>query len=99
MSSSSVQEAPVILISHDYELVGLYGLYVAQTGLVLVRVSIAVKRHHDHSNSYKGKHLIGWLTFQNSNLLSSWWDMQCAGKHDAGEGAENSISQPEGNRK
>ena len=21
--------------------------------------SIAVKRHHDHSNSYKGKHLIG----------------------------------------
>jgi hypothetical protein len=26
---------------------------------VLVRVSIAVKRHHDHSNSYKGRHLIG----------------------------------------
>ena len=26
---------------------------------VLVRVSIAVKRHHDHSNSYKGKHLTG----------------------------------------
>ena len=25
---------------------------------VLVRVSIAVKRHHDLSNSYKGKHLI-----------------------------------------
>ena len=25
---------------------------------VLVRVSIAVKRHHDHDNSYKGKHLI-----------------------------------------
>ena len=24
----------------------------------LVRVSIAVKRYHDHSNSYKGKHLI-----------------------------------------
>jgi hypothetical protein len=29
----------------------------------LNRCSIAVKRHHDHSNSYKGKHLIGgWLT-------------------------------------
>ena len=26
---------------------------------VLVRVSIAVKRHQDHSNSYKGKHLTG----------------------------------------
>jgi len=24
-----------------------------------LRVSIVVKRHHDHSNSYKGKHLIG----------------------------------------
>ena len=26
---------------------------------VLFRVSIAVKRHHDHNNSYKGKHWIG----------------------------------------
>ena len=26
---------------------------------VLVRVSVAVKRHHDHGNSHKGKHLIG----------------------------------------
>ena len=26
-------------------------------GIVLVRVSIAVKKCHDHSNSYKGKHL------------------------------------------
>ena len=26
---------------------------------VLVRVSIAMKRHHDHNNSSKGKHLIG----------------------------------------
>ena len=25
---------------------------------VLVRVSIAAKRHHDHGNSHKGKHLI-----------------------------------------
>ena len=27
--------------------------------IVLVRVSVAVKRHHDHDNSYKGKHFIG----------------------------------------
>ena len=26
---------------------------------ILARVYIAVKRHHDHSNSYKGKHFIG----------------------------------------
>jgi hypothetical protein len=26
---------------------------------VLVGVSSAVKRHHDHSNSYKGNHLLG----------------------------------------
>ena len=28
-------------------------------GLVLVRVSIAVNRHHDQGNSYKEQHLIG----------------------------------------
>jgi hypothetical protein len=27
--------------------------------VVLVRVSVVVKRHHDHSNLYKGNHLIG----------------------------------------
>ena len=26
---------------------------------VLVEVLIAVKRHHDHHNLYKGKHLVG----------------------------------------
>jgi hypothetical protein len=26
---------------------------------VIVRVSIPAKRHHDHSNSYNGKHLTG----------------------------------------
>lgn len=36
---------------------------------VLVRVSIAVKRHYDHGNSYKGKHLI---QFQRFSPLSSW---------------------------
>ena len=28
---------------------------------VLVRVSVAVKGHHDHGNSYKGEHLTGGL--------------------------------------
>ena len=27
--------------------------------IVLARASIVMKRHYDHSNSYKGKHLIG----------------------------------------
>ena len=35
---------------------------------VLVRVSIAVKRHYDHSNSYKGKYLI--LVAYNSEVWS-----------------------------
>lgn len=34
---------------------------------------VAVKRHHDHGNSYKGKHLIGaCIQFQKFSLLSSW---------------------------
>ena len=28
---------------------------------ILGGVFIAVKRHHDHKNFYKGKHVIGWL--------------------------------------
>ena len=40
---------------------------------VLVRVSIAVKRHHDQGNSYKGKHLIAAsLQVQRFSPLSSW---------------------------
>ena len=27
--------------------------------IVLVRVAVAVKRHHDHSNTYREKHLFG----------------------------------------
>ena len=49
-------------------------------GFVLVWVSIAVKRHHDHSNSYKGKHLTGdGLLFQRFSPLSSRQETrQCA---------------------
>jgi hypothetical protein len=40
--------------------------------IVLVRVSIAVKRHHDQGNSYKGQHLIGAvLQVQRFSPLSS----------------------------
>jgi hypothetical protein len=54
--------------------------------LAFVRVSIAVKRHHDQGNPYRGKHLIGaGLQFQGFSPLSSWWDTwQHAGRHGAG---------------
>ena len=59
--------------------------------VVLVRVSIVVKRHHDQGNSYKGKHLVGaGLQFQRFRPLSSWWEAwQHAGRHGA-RGAEGS---------
>jgi hypothetical protein len=55
---------------------------------------IAVNGHHDQGNSYKRKHLIGTgLQFQRLSPLASWWETwQSAGRHDAGEGAENSTS-------
>jgi hypothetical protein len=31
----------------------------AEKSYILVKVSIAVKKHHDHSNFYKRKHLTG----------------------------------------
>ena len=42
--------------------------------IVLVRVSVTVKRHHDHSNSYKGK-VFNWdgLHFQKFSPLSSFY--------------------------
>jgi hypothetical protein len=34
-----------------------------------------VKKHHDHTNSYKTKHFIGaGLQSQRFNSLSSWWE-------------------------
>jgi hypothetical protein len=68
--------------------------------IVLVRISIAVKRHHDQGNSYKGQHLIGaGLQVQRFSPLSSRWEAwQHPGRHDAGEGAE-STSCSERNQK
>ena len=37
--------------------------FIIHVESILIRVSIAVQRHHNHSSSYKGKHLLGWLTF------------------------------------
>jgi hypothetical protein len=38
--------------------------------IALVQVFIAVKRHREHSNSYKGKHLIGaGLQFKGFSLI------------------------------
>ena len=45
-----------------------------------------MKRHHEHSNSYKGIHLIGaGLPFQRFSPLSSWQEAwQYAGRYAAG---------------
>ena len=72
-----------------------------RTHKCLSHCSIAVKRQHDHGSSYKGKHLIGaCLQVQGFSPLSSqwktWWH---TGRHDAGEGVENSTSGLTGNRK
>ena len=93
MYCSSGEEGVLLCLVIYIEKAWLKGLgAVTSSGGVLGRVFIAVKRHHDHSNSYKGKHLIGaGLQFQRFSPLSSWqatW--QCAGRHGAGEVAENS---------
>ena len=66
--------------------------------IVLARVSIAVKRHHDQGNSYKGQHLI-WAGLQilRSSPLSSWEAWQHPGRHGARR-AENSPSCSKGSQ-
>ena len=59
----------------------------------LIHCSIAMKRHHDQSNSYKRKHLIG--QFQRFSLLS--WGH--AGRYGAGEKTKNSTFGFTGSRK
>jgi hypothetical protein len=62
------------------------------------RISIAVKRHHDQENCYKGQHLIGaGLLVLRFSPLSSWQEAwQHLGKHRIREGAESSTSCCEG---
>ena len=66
----------------------------AELESVLVRVFNAVERHHDQSNSYKGKRLIGaGLRFQRFSPLSSWWEVWWqASRHGAAEVAGGSTS-------
>jgi hypothetical protein len=63
---------------------------------VLVRVSIAMKTHHDEGNSYKEQHLTGAsLQVQRFSPLSARqyaWQSSC--RHAAG-GAESSTSSSE----
>ena len=62
----------------------------------------AVKRHHDHSNSYKGQHFTGaGLQFRGSVPIvmvgsTAQWHAE---RHGAGEGAESSTSGSAGRRK
>ena len=59
---------------------------------VCFRISIAVKRRHDHRNSYKGKHLIG-LTYssEDQSIISMLGDSSMKA-----DNAESSISADDG---
>jgi hypothetical protein len=64
-------------------------------------VSIAIKRHYDHHNFYKGNHLTGTLLMvQRFNPLSSWWEAwHHTGGQGAGKIAESSTSGWTGSRR
>ena len=69
--------------------------------IVLVTVSIAMKRHHGHSNSYKRKHLIG-TGLQFRGLVHYCHGRKQGGiidGHGSGEVAESSTSGSAGSRK
>lgn len=57
-----------------------------------VRVSMAVKRHHDHSNLYQEKHLQGGLKFQRLGHYHHGGTQWSAGRCGAGDRAESSTS-------
>lgn len=66
-----------------------------------LRVFIALKRHHNHDNSYKGKHFIGLIyRLKAVNYPLSLWQesWQHANRHSAG-GAESSASWFSGSRR
>ena len=74
----------------------LYGNTAVSKGLeegVCLRVSTAMKRHHDQDNSYKENHLGAGLYFQRPE---TWW---CAGRRSARGGAESSTSMLADSRK
>jgi hypothetical protein len=60
----------------------------------LCQGSVAVKRHHAYSSSYKGKHLVGvGLTIHRFSPLPSWQEAwQQTGRHGTAEVTESSVS-------
>ena len=61
---------------------------------ILFRVSIAINRHHNHGNSYKGNYLVGVAYLKFRGLVhyhhgGTWWH---AGRHGAGDVAESPTS-------
>lgn len=64
---------------------------------VLVKVSIAMKRYHEHRVSSKGNYFIeAGLQFRSFSSLALWCH---TGRLGAGEGAESSTSGLADNRK
>ena len=57
-----------------------------------------MKRHHDHSNSYKGKHLIG-AGLQGRGLVHYHHEEKHGGRQGSGEGAESSTLGSAGSKK
>ena len=57
---------------------------------IIIRVCIAIKKHYNHRNSYKGKYLI--VAALQVRGLSIIIIMVCAGRHGAGYGAGSSTS-------
>jgi hypothetical protein len=74
---------------------GFLSLYLT----VLVRISIAIKRHHSQGNSYKGQHFIeAGPQVLRFSPLSSWSEArQGPGRHIAGK-AESSTSSSKGSQ-
>lgn len=68
---SAVQAIKWLLMTFCYAHRSVCGSAIIGGASFLVRVSIAVKRHHDQSISYKGQHLIeSGLEFLRFSLLS-----------------------------
>jgi len=66
-----------------------------------LRVSVSVKRHHDHDNFYR-REIFNWGWFTVLEIWTiiaragTWW---YADRHGAGEGAENSTPGSAGSKR
>jgi hypothetical protein len=94
----------IISESHQRtEPLNVSGISVLQQewGHRLSHSSIAVKRHHHHSNFYQRNYSTqACFHFQKFNPFSSWrGDWRHTGRHSAGEVAESSIPKSTGSRR